>query len=65
LALYASLAAIFRRSLLHPLAANNNQTNQQRIVLSLTSQLSNNTPEEKFEDFPFSSPFRKCRQINS
>uniref|UniRef100_A0A915NZ23 Cation/H+ exchanger domain-containing protein n=2 Tax=Meloidogyne TaxID=189290 RepID=A0A915NZ23_9BILA len=64
--LYASLTAIFERSLLHPLTIT--QQKQQIVYppqLSLTP--SNHTLEEKihFEDFPFSSPFRQCRQLNS
>ena len=65
-ALYASLTAIFERSLLHPLTIT--QQKQQIVYppqLSLTP--SNHTWEEKthFGDFPFSSPFRQCRQLNS
>nr|CAD2170089.1 unnamed protein product [Meloidogyne enterolobii] len=67
-ALYASLTAIFERSLLHPLTIT--QQKQQIVYppqLSLTPQVSNHTLEEEthFEDFPFSSPFRQCRRPNS
>ncbi|CAK5091525.1 unnamed protein product [Meloidogyne enterolobii] len=67
-ALYASLTAIFERSLLHPLTITRQK---QQIVyhpqLALTPQVSNHTLEEKthFETFPFSSPFRQCRRPNS
>uniref|UniRef100_A0A914LKM8 Uncharacterized protein n=1 Tax=Meloidogyne incognita TaxID=6306 RepID=A0A914LKM8_MELIC len=67
-ALYASLTAIFERSLLHPLTIT--QQKQQIVYppqLSLTPQLSNYTLEKEthFKDFPFSSPFRQCRRPNS
>ncbi|KAL7075568.1 hypothetical protein ACQ4LE_005131 [Meloidogyne hapla] len=66
-ALYASLTAIFERSLLHPLTSNQQRT-VQPSQLPLSHQLNNNTLKEEIpqiEDFPFSSPFRQCRQFNS